>query len=214
MECDYAVHIDAARLYLRKLYEYLLEHSVSTIEATHGARTELQLDQRRTGAFGNVVELDDWIIPSVYEATSATTDQMHRDPTPLASYKPALSNEPSLILGAQYEEITSGVEGIAIQHYDIPDPRKEADTERPEIIGREPEIYTIEQMLLRSHVLLLTGFVGVGKSHLMKHLMHWWISSDFVDFIFHVDYTTTRQDDHQYLTPSDLIFTLRDHVGL
>ncbi|CVL11809.1 hypothetical protein FPRO06_13104 [Fusarium proliferatum] len=60
-------------------------------------------------------------------------------------------------------------------------------SDEQELIGRDFEILRLEKILMRSHVLFMSGVLGVGKTALLRHAARVWKSTQLVQVIVHVE---------------------------
>jgi len=65
----YSVTVSAARLMMTQLYQQLLQGK-SPAQAIGRARLELYHDKRRQAAYNQEIELEDWVLPVVYQNTA------------------------------------------------------------------------------------------------------------------------------------------------
>ena len=154
----YSVTVSAAQLMMRTLYREIFEgHDLPS--AIRRARLELSNQKGRKVYFNQVVDLEDWILPVVYENQHLSlkprefTTQENKD---------------------YYEKQT--------QNYEPP---KTAYG----FVGRDLDVLEIEKrLLLKRNVLLIKGMAGSGKTSLLHHLGSWWQTTGFVDQVFYFGY--------------------------
>jgi hypothetical protein len=101
--------------------------------------------------------------------------------------------------------MASGQESLAVQ----------APPHEPDwcsgLYGRDYDIACIEKALSGGATIVrVHGFRGAGKSTLMKHLQEWWVRSNFVEAVFVVDFSETKEDSPT-IYPGD-IFTQIDTI--
>src|SRR5579859_1810926 len=164
----YSVTVSAAELLMRALYEKLFENDDLTIAIRH-ARAELFNHKERTAYFDQKIDLEDWLLPVVYENQSVTLRP--RDFT---------SQERAAWFEEKAEE----------KNYLPPEPTYG-------FVGRDLDILQIEKRLLaKRNLLLVRGMGGAGKTTLLRHLGGWWHTTGLVNEVFYFGYDTrawTRQ---------------------
>ncbi|KAF5642455.1 uncharacterized protein FTJAE_3612 [Fusarium tjaetaba] len=60
-------------------------------------------------------------------------------------------------------------------------------SDEQELIGRDFEILRLEKVLMRTHVLFMSGALGVGKTALLKHAASVWKWTQLVQVIVHIE---------------------------
>jgi tetratricopeptide (TPR) repeat protein len=154
----YSVTVSAAELLMRTLYLQLFDgHELST--AIRRARLELYNHKERRAYFNQTIELEDWLLPVVYQNRAQRLT--------MRAFTP--------------EESKRYFEGQAAR-YSPPQPSYG-------FIGRDLDILQIEQRLLAKHNLLLVrGMGGAGKTSLLQHLGTWWQSTGLVEQVCYFGY--------------------------
>jgi tetratricopeptide (TPR) repeat protein len=155
----YSVSVSAAKLLMKMLYRQL--YAGQTIERAIGqARQELYRNKDRHAAYNHVIQLEDWLLPVVYQNGRP---QLHlRPPTP-----------------QELEQLA--------QHGAVPPEARQ--TLEYGFFGRDLDILKIEKnLLVRSNLLLLQGMGGAGKTTLLKYLADWWLRTGFVENVFYFGY--------------------------
>ncbi len=164
---SHSVHVAAARIVSERFYRALA--SGGTVgESVHAARGALYAERRRWLALGpdaGTVELQDWIIPQLYQSGN----------------DPALVPEgaaPGLAVpDGRSIEIQRGEE---IQIPGFPP----APLDR--FHGRDRELWILEHALRRPAAVLIHAFGGMGKTALTREAAHWWVRTGrFEHAIFH-----------------------------
>lgn len=153
----YSVTVSAARLLMQMLYRELLQGQ-PLANALRRGRLELYNDKGRRAYFNQTIDLEDWMLPVVYQNRAlkftprAFTETEAREfyETRAHQFKP---QEPSY--GFQ---------------------------------GRDLDILEIERALLRRNLLLVRGMGGAGKTTLLKHLGAWWQKTNWVGRVFYFGY--------------------------
>jgi CHAT domain len=108
-------------------------------------RQRLQTDKTRRAAFNETIELEDWLLPVVYQNRAPVL--AFREFTP--------------------DEAQRWHAGLAARS---PEPEPEYG-----FFGRDFDVLRIETALLtRRNLLLVQGMGGSGKTTLLRHFAHWW----------------------------------------
>ncbi|MEE9553477.1 MAG: tetratricopeptide repeat protein [candidate division Zixibacteria bacterium] len=165
---SYSVTIDAARLFMENFYKSLLNNQKFTEAITWG-RHHLYKDKRRKVYFGQTIELEDWLLPIVYQ--NRPVDFKLRPFTP------------------EEEE----------EYYERKERRYKAKEPTYGFVGRDLDFLAIEKRLLKHNMLLIRGMGGTGKSTLLDHLAEWWEKTDFVKGSFYFGYDKTAYSLEQIL---------------
>ena len=154
----YSVTVSAAQLMMRTLYREIFEgHDLPS--AIRRARLELFNQKERRVYFNQVVDLEDWILPVVYENQHLSLKPREFTPQENKDY---------------YEKQT--------QNYEPPKTTYG-------FVGRDLDVLEIEKrLLLKRNVLLIKGMGGSGKTSLLHHLGSWWQTTGFVDQVFYFGY--------------------------
>jgi tetratricopeptide (TPR) repeat protein len=154
----YSVTVSAAQLMMRTLYRKIFE-GYELPSAIRRARLELFNQKGRRVYFNQVVDLEDWILPVVYENQHLSlrprdfTLQENKD---------------------YYEKQTRNYEPPKTTYG---------------FVGRDLDVLEIEKrLLLKRNVLLIKGMAGSGKTSLLHHLGSWWQTTGFVDQVFYFGY--------------------------
>jgi hypothetical protein len=156
----YSVTVSAAELLMSALYQRLFAGDDLAIAIRH-ARTELYNNKERRAYFDQKIDLEDWLLPVVYQNQPVTLQP--RDFTP--------------------EERTAWFEHKAEEkRYTPPDPQYG-------FVGRDIDVLQIEKSLLtKRNILLIRGMGGAGKTTLLRHLAAWWHTTGFVQRVFYFGY--------------------------
>ena len=156
----YSVTVSAAELLMSTLYQHLFAGDDLAVAIRH-ARTELYNNKERRAYFDQKIDLEDWLLPVVYQNQPVTLQP--RDFTP--------------------EERAAWFEHKAEEkRYTPPDPQYG-------FVGRDIDILQIEKRLLtKRNILLVRGMGGAGKTTLLRHLAAWWHTTGFVQRVFYFGY--------------------------
>ena len=170
----YSVTVSAAEIMMGRLYQQLFQ-SGDLAAAIRSARLELSNHKPRRAYFNQTIELEDWLLPVVYQ------NQPQRLTTrPFTAAEQAAYDERRI---TRYPEphITYG------------------------FVGRDLDILHIEQRLLRAadgrdqNLLLVRGMGGAGKSTLLRYLGYWWQTTGFIQQVFYFGYDKQAYTLHQIL---------------
>ena len=155
----YSVSVSAAKILMKALYQKLYEGEAIE-KAIAAARKGLYRNSTRQAAFNRQIELQDWLLPVVYQ-----------------NGHPNLRLRPFTI----EEEIAFANQSI------IPPEIRQVLPHG--FFGRDLDILLIEKTLLtRNNILLLRGMGGAGKTTLLKYLAAWWLKTGFIQKIFYFGY--------------------------
>jgi tetratricopeptide (TPR) repeat protein len=158
----YSVTVSAAELLMGKLYQRLFV-GADLCGAVRDARKALYERKERRGWFNQRVEMEDWLLPVVYE----------NQPQPVMVGEFTVAE-----LAADEEEKKRRYRG-SVSMYGF--------------FGRDLDILRIERRVLtRRNVLLVRGMAGAGKSTLLHHLGEWWQETGLVGEVFYFGYDTRR----------------------
>lgn len=158
----YSVTVSAAEQMMRTLYQKLFENDDLTVAIRH-ARAELYNRKERRAYFDQIIDLEDWLLPVVYQ--NAPVALQPRDFTPL---------ERAAWFEHKAEE----------KSYIPPEPTYG-------FVGRDLDILQIEKRLLaKRNMLLVRGMGGAGKTTLLRHLGGWWHTTGFAQRVFYFGYDT------------------------
>src|SRR6266851_3264737 len=156
----YSVTVSATELLMTTLYQRLFAGDDLTIASRH-ARTELANDKERQAYSNQKIELEDWLLPVVYQNRPVTLQP-----------REFTQDERKDWFERKAEE----------QRYTPPDPTYG-------FVGRDLDILRIEKRLLtRRNILLVRGMGGAGKTTLLRHLAAWWHTTGFVRRVFSFGY--------------------------
>jgi CHAT domain/AAA domain len=156
----YSVTVSAAELLMKILYTHLFASDDLSIAIRH-ARTELYNHKARRAYFDQQIDLEDWLLPVVYQ------------------------NQP-LRLGVReftpQEREHFYAHQAELSHTAPREPQYG-------FVGRDLDILQIEKRLLtRRNMLLIRGMGGAGKTTLLQHLNAWWRTTGLIDQVFYFGY--------------------------
>ena len=154
----YSVTVTAAERLMASLYRQLFS-GAALAAAIRAGRLELFNRKDRRGYYNQVVDLEDWLLPVVYE-----NQPQQLKPRPFTPEEEKIFYERQ---AARY-----------------PEPKVAY-----EFVGRDLDILTIERRLLgQNNLLLVHGMGGAGKTTLLHHLGYWWQTTGLVDQVFYFGY--------------------------
>jgi len=167
----YSVTVTAATIAMKELYEKLLSGTTLS-SAIRSARRELIRVKNRKAYFSMTVELEDWILPVVYERQEACLRPREFTREEEEAFWQADANRYS----------------VAAPTYGF--------------FGRDLDILQIENRLLKSadsNLILIRGMGGAGKTTLLKHLGEWWQRTGFVREVFYFGYDEKAHNRQQIM---------------
>jgi tetratricopeptide (TPR) repeat protein len=154
----YSVTVSAAELMMRTLYQELFAGR-DLPAAIRRARLELHNRKGRRAYFNQTLDLEDWLLPVVYQNREQILDVREFKPEERAAY---------------YER--------QARRYRPPETAYG-------FVGRDLDLLQIERRLLaKGNLLLLRGMGGAGKTTLLHHLGAWWQTTGFVNQVFYFGY--------------------------
>ncbi|MGK7879152.1 MAG: CHAT domain-containing protein, partial [Crocosphaera sp.] len=157
---SYSVTVSAAKLMMKELYGQLFNNQ-PIAQAIRLSRLELYKNKQRQAYFNEIIDLEDWLLPVVYNNQPVNFNLREMTPQETEKY---------------YSDLE--------QLYRFPLPIYG-------FVGRDLEILKIEKSLLKHNVLLLQGMGGTGKTTLLNYLREWWTKTHYVDKIFYFGYDET-----------------------
>ena len=156
----YSITVSAAELLMKTLYPQLFAGDDLSV-AIRYARTELYNAKARRAYFDQLIDLEDWLLPVVYQNQQITSRP-----------RKFTQNKRVAWLERKAQE----------ERYTPPEPQYG-------FVGRDLDILHIEKRLLtRRNLLLLRGNGGAGKTTLLRHLAAWWRVTGLVDHVFYFGY--------------------------
>jgi CHAT domain/AAA ATPase domain len=163
----YSVTVSAATRLMETLYRHLFQPPHDLLSALAAGRTALHHDKARKAAYNQLIKLEDWLLPVLYQPSNQTPRHL-----PLRAMT--------------FDEQLTFYNRLATR-YTPPEPEYG-------FVGRDVDILQIEKRLLatsegkRRNLLLIQGMGGAGKSTLLRHLAYWWQTTGLVDEIFYFGY--------------------------
>jgi len=156
----YSVTVTAAVLLMKTLYQHLFDGNDLTLAIRH-ARNELYNDKRRQAYYAQLIDLEDWLLPVVYQ------------------------NRPVQLT---LRELTQA-ENTAYYEHKAELERTAPPEPAFGFIGRDLDILQIEKRLLtKRNILLVRGMGGAGKTTLLRHLSAWWRTTGLIERVFYFGY--------------------------
>jgi tetratricopeptide (TPR) repeat protein len=156
----YSITVSAAALLMKTLYSRLFVRDSLSLAIRH-ARNELYNDKKRRVYSAQLIDLEDWLLPVVYQNRPVQLTVRELTPQENTTY---YEHKAQLARSAPPEP-TYG------------------------FIGRDLDILRIERrLLLKRNLLLVRGMGGAGKTTLMRHLSTWWHTTGLVERVFYFGY--------------------------
>lgn len=155
----YSVTVSAAREFMEAFYREVFAHGRLSQAVTRG-RQQLLLKKRRNGYFGMQVELEDWMLPVLYE----------NEPVRLEVRASAAEEQAFLARQAGLHRERTVKHGFWGRDLDI--------------LSVERRLLASPQR----NILLLEGMGGTGKTTLLQHLAWWWQVTGLVERVFVFEY--------------------------
>ena len=181
---SYSITVSAARLLMKTLYEALFSQ-VNLNAAIASGRRELALDKNRLAYFDYTIELEDWLLPVLYQ------------------------NRP---VRFNLRSFTSDEEEVYYQQRETA--YKASSTPIHGFVGRDLDILTIEKRLLKHNMLLIRGMGGTGKTTLLEYLASWWERTGWVEKTFYFGYDKrTYTLEHILLEIAGQVFNKLDYIA-
>jgi len=156
----YSVTVSAAERLMQTLYQHLFAGEELSAAIRH-ARTELYNHKARRAYFEQQIDLEDWLLPVVYQNQPVKVQPREFTPGEREAWYERKAEE---------------------QRYTPPEPHYG-------FVGRDLDILEIERrLLLKRNLLLVRGMGGAGKTTLLRHLGAWWHTTGFVERVFYFGY--------------------------
>jgi tetratricopeptide (TPR) repeat protein len=155
----YSVTVSAAELLMKALYEQLLAGGDLAL-AIRAGRYELYNRKGRRAYFNQLIDLEDWLLPVVYQNSAV----------PLTVR--AMTTEENRTFHERRARRYRGAEPTYGFH------------------GRDVDVLEVERRLCgtATNVLLIRGMGGAGKTTFLQHLAGWWQTTGLVDQVFYFGY--------------------------
>lgn len=163
----YSVLVETAKLLMSTIYEEIFNNRPLS-EAIVKGKHEIFHQKNRSADFGYSIELEDWLLPIVYQREEVVFELTELTKEQKKEYNQYRKNLPTF------------------PHFQFG------------FFGRDLDILKIEKMLLNQQHLLLRGMIGVGKSTLLQYLTAWWQRTGFrkiinaIYFDFRNDYNEEK----------------------
>ena len=156
----YSITVSAAALLMKALYRHLFAGENLSLVIRH-ARNELYNDKKRRVYYAQQIDLEDWLLPVVYQNRPVQLIMRELAPEENNAY---YEHKAELARSAPPEP-TYG------------------------FLGRDLDILRIERrLLLKRNILLVRGMGGAGKTTLLRHLGAWWRTTGLVERVFYFGY--------------------------
>lgn len=166
---SYSVTVSAAERLMTTLYQQLFAHA-DLPNAIRQARAELYNVKTRRAYYNRTIDLEDWLLPVVYQNSDVQLTAREFTPQENTAYYKALAEQ-----------------------YDYPHTQYG-------FVGRDLDILNIETRLLtKGNLLLVRGMGGAGKSTLLRYLGAWWQQTRFVEKVFYFGYDERAHTRQQIL---------------
>ncbi len=160
---SYTVSVQAAAILTGTLYRELFSGSDPHIALTK-ARREIHHNKLRFNSTSEQIEMEDWILPVLYQHQPIRLQTREFTPEELAAYYTAQAEQ-----------------------FAFPEPAYS-------FYGRDDEMWEIEKLMLDSKgqpqgkPLLISGPLGAGKTTLIKHLAAWWHSTGLIEKVWYFNF--------------------------
>lgn len=165
---SYSVTVSAARSFMQTAYRHLFDGDEITI-AIRSARQALANRKGRDAYYDQQIDLEDWLLPVVYQNQQMQLRVHPFTPDGARSY---------------YKQQATRYE-VPITTYGF--------------VGRDMDVLEIERRLLtKRNILLVRGMGGAGKTTLLHHLASWWQTTHLVKQVFYFVYDKPTWS-HQYI---------------
>ena len=166
----YSVTVSAAVLLMTTLYEQLFAGQELTA-AIRRARLELYNQKGRRAYFNQTVDLEDWLLPVVYQNRAQRLQTRAFTPEESAA------------------------------HYERQARRYRPPQVSYGFVGRDLDILHVERgVLARRNLLLVRGMGGAGKTTLLHHLAAWWQTTGLVEHVWYFGYDERAWSHQQIVT--------------
>lgn len=175
---SYEITASFVTIFFKSFYNALLKSQSDVCEAVSIARQSLMSQKIRAVGFGLDVELEDWIIPVLYQSNTITFEIVSAGE--VGSAAPGVAESQHLEVISARKKLLRRVFNRDSSDVKESSPRQivpfvPQSTNR--MLGRGLEILYVEALLLSSHsrrTLFLSGKYGIGKTHFIKGLGNSW----------------------------------------
>jgi tetratricopeptide (TPR) repeat protein len=166
---SYSITVSAAKMLMKTVYEHIFsQHSLP--KAVSKGRRHLYKQKGRKAYFDQVIDLEDWLLPVVYQNRPVNFNLRDFTPQEEVAYFEKQEHEHTISHKPFYG-----------------------------FFGRDLDIMAIEKRLLNHNMLLLRGMGGTGKTTLLDYLAWWWEKTGFVNKSFYFGYDKTAYTLEQIL---------------
>lgn len=172
---SFKIASSSVTIFLRHFYRELLTRGKSFATSAAAGRQALRSYPTRPARFGLERFLNDSFVAVAYEAANVSS---------LFSPK----------VDSWRHDSPHSISWININATNLDEPLRVEQ----QLVGREFDILRLEKRILQSHVLYVSGLIGVGKTALLKYIAAVWKSTNLVQATVHVDLggeTTQSADD-------------------
>lgn len=161
---SFKIASSSAAIFLRHFYRELLTRGKSFATSAAAGRQALRSYPTRPARFGLERFLNDSFVVVAYEAANVSS---------LFSPK----------VDTWRDDSPHSISWININATNLDEPLRVEQ----QLVGRDFDILRLEKRVLQSHVLYVSGLIGVGKTALLKYIATVWKSTNFVQATVHVD---------------------------
>ncbi len=164
---DYSMSFSGAERLFQMLYDrFLTERDLTT--AMCYTRQTLHMHKERRAMYNQIVELEDWLLPVVYQNQILSPEGFHGQ-----------------IQQLKVREFTPDEQDMFYEQQATTYPFPQSHSG---FVGREIDILQIEKRLADYTLLLIRGIGGAGKTMLLHHLAAWWQATGFVEQVFYFSF--------------------------
>ncbi|WP_052418739.1 tetratricopeptide repeat protein [Methanolacinia paynteri] len=184
---SYSITVSAAEILMERLYKDLFDGK-DGLTAVRSGRLELYNHKGRQADFNLEINLEDWLLPVVYQNQDVDLRLGEFTPEERAEYDSERAN------AYPFPTPEFGFFGRDIDILAIEDLLFRTDSDRLRRVLWMLKTLLIEGHLLRAdgdqrrNILMIRGLGGAGKTTLLKHLGAWWQKTRFVDDVAYFGY--------------------------
>lgn len=161
---SFKIASSSVAIFLRQFYRELLTQGKSFATSAAAGRQALRSYPTRPARFGLERVLNDSFVVVAYEAGNASS-----------IFSPRVDT--------WRNDSPHSISWIGINATNLDEPLRVEQ----QLVGRDFDILRLEKRVLQSHVLYVSGLIGVGKTALLKYIATVWKSTNFVQATVHVD---------------------------
>lgn len=154
---QYPLKSNALHFFSQTLYNQLLTGQ-SLSAAVRRVRIELANHKVRKSFFEQTIELEDWMLPVVYQNQERRLLMRELTPDEHITYK---EESPDMFA---LPETSYG------------------------IVGHDIDVLRVEKRIIRRNILLIRGVGGIGKTTFLQDLAVWWQKTGFIEQVFYFSY--------------------------